>query len=247
MNGKVWLVGAGPGDPGLMTVKGLAVLREAQAVVYDRLVNPALLAEASPQCELYDVGKEANSHPIPQPQINKILIDCARRGLRVVRLKGGDPFVFGRGSEEAQSLREAGIACEVIPGITSAIGGLAAAGIPVTHRDHASGFHVVTGHLREGNSPQEWHKLAVLPGTLVVLMGMAQLQEICSALIAGGKAPATPSAVVMHASTPQQQVISAPLSQLATVSQAAGFHAPALIVVGEVVLLREVLAFAGAK
>lgn len=247
MNGKVWLVGAGPGDPGLITVKGMAALRAAQAVVYDRLVNPALLTEAPPECALYDVGKEANNHPIPQPQINQILIDCARRSLRVVRLKGGDPFVFGRGSEEAQALREAGIDCEVVPGITSAIGGLAAAGIPVTHRDHASGFHVVTGHLRNGNAPQEWHKLAALPGTLVVLMGMSQLPEICRPLIAGGKAPQTPAAVVMHASTPQQQVISAPLAQLAAVSEAAGFHAPALIVVGEVVLLREILAFAGSK
>ncbi|WP_342324599.1 uroporphyrinogen-III C-methyltransferase [Kosakonia sp. BYX6] len=247
MNGKVWLVGAGPGDPGLMTVKGLACLRNAQAVVYDRLVNPVLLEEAPPACEFHDVGKEANCHPIPQPQINQILIDCARRGLRVVRLKGGDPFVFGRGSEEAQALREAGIACEVIPGITSAIGGLAAAGIPVTHRDHASSFHVVTGHLRAGNQPQEWHKLAALPGTLVVLMGMAQLREICAALIDGGKPALTPSAVVMHASTPLQQVVSAPLARLADASEAAGFHAPALIVVGKVVSLREVLAFDGPK
>lgn len=244
MSGKVWLVGAGPGDPGLMTVKGLACLREAQAVVYDRLVNPILLEEAPPYCEFHDVGKEANSHPIPQPQINQILIDCVRRGLKVVRLKGGDPFVFGRGSEEVQALREAGFACEVIPGITSAIGGLAAAGIPVTHRDHASSFHVVTGHLRDGKVPQQWHKLAQLPGTLVVLMGMAQLREITSALLAGGKPADTPAAVVMQASTPLQQVISAPLAQLADASEAAGFHAPALIVVGEVVSLREVLAFA---
>ena len=247
MSGKVWLVGAGPGDPGLMTVKGLACLREAQAVVYDRLVNPVLLEEAPPHCEFHDVGKEANCHPIPQPQINQLLIDCARRGLKVVRLKGGDPFVFGRGSEEAQALREAGFDCEVVPGVTSAIGGLAAAGIPVTHRDYASSFHVVTGHLRDGKAPQQWHTLAQVPGTLVVLMGMAQLREIASALIAGGKPADTPAAVVMHASTPLQQVVSAPLGQLADASEAAGCHAPALIVVGEVVSLREILAFAGPK
>jgi uroporphyrin-III C-methyltransferase len=154
MTGKVWLVGAGPGDPGLLTVKGLNCLREAEAVVFDRLVNPLLLQEAPAGCELHDVGKEANRHPIPQPQINQILIDCASRGLRVVRLKGGDPFVFGRGSEEMQALRECGIECEVVPGITSAIGGLAAAGIPVTHRDFASSFHVVTGHLQDGKEPR---------------------------------------------------------------------------------------------
>lgn len=245
MTGKVWLVGAGPGDPGLMTVKGLNCLRDAQAVVFDRLVNPLLLKEAPAGCEFHDVGKEANCHPIPQPQINQILIDCARRGLRVVRLKGGDPFVFGRGSEEAQALREQGLAVEVIPGITSAIGGLAAAGIPVTHRHCASSFHVVTGHLQDGKAPQDWDALARLSGTLVILMGMAQIHAICSALVKAGKSPDTPSAVVMRASTPEQQVLTAPLSQLAAHSEAAGFHAPALIVIGEVVSLREILAFSG--
>ncbi|MGK9172849.1 uroporphyrinogen-III C-methyltransferase [Yokenella regensburgei] len=245
MIGKVWLVGAGPGDPGLMTVKGLACLRDAQAVVYDRLVNPLLLKEAPDNSEFYDVGKEANCHPIPQPQINQILIDCARRGLRVVRLKGGDPFVFGRGSEEAQALHEAGIAVDIVPGITSAIGGLAMAGIPVTHRHCASSFHVVTGHLQDGKAPQDWSALAQLSGTLVILMGMSQIHTICDELIRAGKASATPAAVVMRASTPAQQVLTAPLSQLAAKSDAAGFCAPALIVIGEVVSLREILAFSG--
>ncbi|QOV67285.1 uroporphyrinogen-III C-methyltransferase [Citrobacter sp. BDA59-3] len=245
MTGKVWLVGAGPGDPGLLTVKGLNCLREAGAVVFDRLVNPLLLQEAPAGCELHDVGKEANRHPIPQPQINQILIDCASRGLRVVRLKGGDPFVFGRGSEEMQALRECGIECEVVPGITSAIGGLAAAGIPVTHRDFASSFHVVTGHLQDGKEPQDWGKLAVLPGTLVILMGMSQIQTICAALMSAGKPADTPAAVVMRASTPEQKVLCAPLSALAQESEAAGFHAPALIVIGGVVSLREILAFSG--
>lgn len=243
MTGKVWLVGAGPGDPGLMTVKGLNCLREAQAVVFDRLVNPELLREAPGGCEFHDVGKEANCHPIPQPQINQILIDCARRGLRVVRLKGGDPFVFGRGSEEAQALRACGIACEVVPGITSAIGGLAAAGIPVTHRDFASSFHVVTGHLQDGKAPQDWSKLAALPGTLIILMGMSQIREICAALMEAGKPADTPAAVVMRASTPAQQVLTASLSRLADESEAAGFRAPALIAIGAVVSLREILAF----
>ncbi|WP_437888830.1 uroporphyrinogen-III C-methyltransferase [Phytobacter sp. V91] len=243
MTGKVWLVGAGPGDPELLTVKGLNCLRKAEAVVFDRLVNPQLLQEAPADCEFHDVGKEANCHPIPQPQINQILIDCARRGLNVVRLKGGDPFVFGRGSEELLALREQGLAVEVVPGITSAIGGLAAAGIPVTHRHCASSFHVVTGHLQEGKEPQDWQKLAGLSGTLVILMGMSQIRTICAALLDAGKAANTPAAVVMRASTPHQQVVSAPLSQLAEKSEAAGFHAPALIVIGEVVSLREILAF----
>lgn len=245
MTGKVWLVGAGPGDPGLMTVKGMDCLRNAQAVVFDRLVNPLLLKEAPKGCEFHDVGKEANCHPVPQPQINQILIDCARRGLRVVRLKGGDPFVFGRGSEEAQALREQGLEVEVVPGITSAIGGLAAAGIPVTHRHCASSFHVVTGHLQEGKVPQDWNAIARLSGTLVILMGMAQINAICAALIQAGKSPDTPAAVVMRASTPEQQVLTSPLSHLAAQSEAAGFRAPALIVIGEVVSLREILAFSG--
>jgi len=245
MTGKVWLVGAGPGDPELLTVKGLNCLREAQAVVFDRLVNPLLLQEAPAGCEFHDVGKEANCHPIPQPQINQILIDCARRGLKVVRLKGGDPFVFGRGSEEAQALREQGLAVEVVPGITSAIGGVAAAGIPVTHRHCASSFHVVTGHLQDGKEPQDWRKLAALSGTLVILMGMSQIHAICAALIDAGKAADTPAAVVMRASTPEQQVLCATLSTLAEQSTAAGFHAPALIVIGAVVSLREILAFNG--
>ncbi|MBS0054638.1 uroporphyrinogen-III C-methyltransferase [Yersinia sp. Marseille-Q3913] len=242
-SGKVWLVGAGPGDAALITVKGLHAIRQADALVYDRLVCAELLAEAPDGCEMINVGKNPNHHLVPQPEINQILVDCAQRGLNVVRLKGGDPYVFGRGGEEAQALALAEIPFEVVPGISSAIGGLAYAGIPVTHRDYASGFHVITGHLRQGNEPQDWATLAKLEGTLVILMGMTQLATICQQLIAGGKAPTTPAAVVMYASHQQQQVASGTLLTLVDQVAAQGLSAPALIVIGDVVRLREILAF----
>ncbi|MFC0228395.1 uroporphyrinogen-III C-methyltransferase [Serratia aquatilis] len=242
-NGKVWLVGAGPGDAALITVKGLNCIRQAQALVYDRLVNPELLQEAPSDCEMINVGKNPDHHPVPQPEINQLLVDCARRGLNVVRLKGGDPYVFGRGAEEAEALAQAEIPFEVIPGISSSIGGLAYAGIPVTHRDYASGFHVITGHLRQGNQPQDWATLAKLEGTLVILMGMTQLEAICQQLIAGGKPASTPAAVVMHASHQQQQIAAGTLATLVEQVAAQGLTAPALIVVGNVVDLRKRLTF----
>ncbi|MBJ7221583.1 MULTISPECIES: uroporphyrinogen-III C-methyltransferase [unclassified Brenneria] len=242
-NGKVWLVGAGPGDATLITVKGLHCIRHADVLVYDRLVSSDLLVEAPADCEMINVGKMPDHHPVPQPQINQTLVECAQRGLNVVRLKGGDPYVFGRGGEEAEALALSGIAFEVVPGITSAIGGLAYAGIPVTHRDFSSGFHVITGHLRQGNQPQDWAALAKLDGTLVILMGMAQLSAICQQLIAGGKSPATPAAVVMYASRQQQRTVSGMLATLADEATAAGLSSPALIVIGDVVRLQSVLSF----
>lgn len=240
--GKVWLVGAGPGAEDLITVKGLRCIQQAQALVFDRLVSKNLLAEAPPGCERYDVGKQANHHPVPQPAINQLLIDCARRGLNVVRLKGGDPYVFGRGGEEAVALVQAGIPVEVVPGISSAIGGLACAGIPVTHRAFASGVHIVTGHMHAGNQPQDWPALARLQGMLVILMGMTQLGIICDALLSAGKPADTPAAVVTRASTPEQQTLCATLATLPNVSQAAGLQAPGLIVIGDVVRLHGLLA-----
>lgn len=237
MSGKVWLVGAGPGDPGLITVMGLHCLKRADAVVYDRLVNPLLLKEAAAHCVLIDVGKRADHHPIAQDQINAILIEQATMGREVVRLKGGDPFVFGRGGEEAEALVRAGISCEVVPGITSAIGGLARAGIPVTHRDFASSFHVITGHLRDGKDPHNWRVLAQLEGTLVILMGMSRLADICQQLISHGRDADTPAAVVMNASHPQQRTVLATLGTLAQESARAGMAAPSLIVIGEVAAL----------
>lgn len=237
MSGKVWLVGAGPGDPKLITVMGMECLRQADAVVFDRLVNPALLGEAPADCVLIDVGKRADHHPIPQEQINTILIEQAQLGRNVVRLKGGDPFVFGRGGEEAEALVYAGICCEVVPGISSAIGGLARAGIPVTHRDFASSFHVITGHLREGKDPHNWQVLAQLDGTLVILMGMSRLAEICQQLIDNGRRADTPAAVVMNASHPEQRMVLAPLGQLSEQARLAGLAAPSLIVIGAVTSL----------
>lgn len=244
MKGKVWLVGAGPGDPTLITVKGLHCIRHADALVYDRLVCRELLAEVPLDCEMINVGKTPNNHPIPQEEINRILVAQALMGRNVVRLKGGDPYVFGRGGEEVETLARDGIPFEVVPGITSAIGGLAYAGIPVTHRDHASSFHVITGHLQQGKAEQDWATLAKLQGTLVILMGMHQLEVICQALIEHGKPAGTPAAAVMCASHKIQRSACATLATLSTEVARQGITAPALIVIGEVVSLHQLLQFA---
>lgn len=243
MTGKVWLVGAGPGDASLITVKGLNCIRQADCIVYDRLVNPELLTFASEKCELINVGKNPNHHPIPQHDINQILIEQAQKGRQVVRLKSGDPYVFGRGAEEAEELVKLGLAFEVVPGISSAIGGLAYAGIPVTHREYASSFHVITGHLQEGKDPHNWQALAALNGTLVILMGVSQLEQICQKLIVNGRTPETPAAAVMWASRQDQKIVISMLSDLAEQAEAQGIHAPALIVVGDVVNLSKYLRF----
>lgn len=245
--GKVLLVGAGPGDASLITVKGLIAIREAQVIVHDRLVNLDLIAQASPNCQIINVGKKPNNHPVPQENINQILIDHALMGKNVVRLKGGDPYVFGRGGEEAESLALCGIPFEIIPGISSAIGGLACAGIPVTHRDYASSFHVVTGHMCQGNEPQNWQLLAQLEGTLIVLMGMTRQEEICQLLIEAGKSPDTPAAAVMYASQQKQQIAKGTLTTLKDEIQRKKLHAPALLVIGHVVNLSEILSFASSQ
>lgn len=245
--GKVLLVGAGPGDASLITVKGLIAIREAQVIVHDRLVNLDLIAQASPNCQIINVGKKPNNHPVPQENINQILIDHALMGKNVVRLKGGDPYVFGRGGEEAESLALCGIPFEIIPGISSAIGGLACAGIPVTHRDYASSFHVVTGHMCQGNEPQNWQVLAQLEGTLIVLMGMTRQEEICQLLIEAGKSPDTPAAAVMYASQQKQQMAKGTLTTLKDEIQRKKLHAPALLVIGHVVNLSEILSFASSQ
>ncbi|WP_413492162.1 uroporphyrinogen-III C-methyltransferase [Morganella psychrotolerans] len=245
--GKVWLVGAGPGDASLITVKGLHCIRHAEVLVHDRLVNPELIACAPSGCKIINVGKTPNHHPVPQDEINDILVKYASEGKNVVRLKGGDPYVFGRGGEEAESLAQKGLDFEVIPGISSSIGGLAYAGIPVTHRDHASSFHVVTGHMCQGNEPQNWQALAALSGTLVILMGMTRLAEISQLLIDNGKSPDTPAAVVMYASQQRQQVVTGTLTTLPDEAARLKLHPPALIVVGDVVNLHQVLAFAATQ
>lgn len=245
MTGKVWLVGAGPGDISLITVKGMECIKHADVLVYDRLVNPELLAFAPKHCVQLDVGKESDHHPIPQHQINQILADHAKAGKKVVRLKSGDPYVFGRGGEEAQLLVEQKVPFEVVPGVTSAIGGLTYAGIPVTHRDYASSFHVVTGHLRadKEKDPINWQALAQLQGTIVVLMGVTNLLNITQQLIQYGKSDDTPVGIIMWASRDNQRVVTGTLGTIVQIAEQQQVKPPALIVIGEVVSLHNVLDF----
>jgi uroporphyrin-III C-methyltransferase len=238
--GKVYLVGAGPGDPGLLTVRGLERLRSADVVVYDQLVNPAILAEASDAATKIYVGKQAGHHCAAQLDINRILIECAREGSEVVRLKGGDPFVFGRGGEEATALADAGIPFEIVPGVSSAVAVPAYAGIPLTHRGVASSFAVVTGH-PAGNthSTVEWAKLASAVDTLVILMGIKNLSHIAAELLAGGISLDTPTAVIQQGTTREQESVTGTLENI--VERAAHLQSPAVIVLGHVVGLNEQL------
>ncbi|MCI1223295.1 MAG: uroporphyrinogen-III C-methyltransferase [Bifidobacterium subtile] len=237
MSGLVSLVGAGPGDPDLLTVKGLRRLQEADAVVYDRLVNESLLSLAPDSAQRIDVGKMPHHHPVKQPAINEMLGSLAAQGKRVVRLQSGDPFVFGRGGEELAYLRERHIAVEVVPGITSAVAGPGAVGIPVTHRDFASSFHVITGHHKSADGQPDWPTLAHAEGTLIFVMGMETLPSIVAGLIANGKSPATPTAVVQRATWPNQRAVSGDLAHIVQLVAANGIGAPSVIVVGEVVAL----------
>jgi uroporphyrin-III C-methyltransferase len=243
--GFVSLVGAGPGDPELITVKGLRRLRAADVVIYDALANEALLRECRADAELIYAGKRAGQHFRSQDEINALLVEKARAGLQVVRLKGGDPFVFGRGGEEAAVLAAAGIAWEVVPGISSAIAAPAYAGIPVTHRASASSFAVITGH--EDPDREEtrlrWQALAQGVDTLVFLMGIARLESIAAQLIAHGRPANTPAAVIRQGSTPDQQTLVGTLATIAADVARAGLTAPATLIVGEVVRLREQLSW----
>jgi uroporphyrin-III C-methyltransferase len=234
--GKVYLVGAGPGDPGLMTVRGLQLVRSAQVVVYDQLVNPVLLEEVPTDAERIFVGKQAGRHCIAQSEINSVLIGHAQRGCAVVRLKGGDPFVFGRGGEEAAALVDAGVPFEIVPGVSSAVAVPAYAGIPLTHRNYASSFAVVTGHEAiKSKSAVDWAKLATAVDTLVILMGLHNLPTIVAKLTAAGRAPETPAAVIHQGTTEHQQSVIGTLSDI--VEKSATLKAPALIIVGDVVRL----------
>lgn len=240
MVGSVTLVGAGPGDPGLLTIKGREALLNAQVVVYDRLVSPSILTLAPPNAEWIDVGKQASNHPVPQEEINQILLRKALEGKAVVRLKGGDPFLFGRGGEELEVLAERGIPFQEIPGVTSAIAAPAYGGIPVTHREWASALHIITGHARAGKKLAiDFEALVRAGGTLVFLMGVSTLPAICSGLLSAGIDPDTPAAVVERGTTPQQRRISATVSALPTQVQAAKVQSPAVIIVGGVCALAE--------
>lgn len=246
MNGKVYLVGAGPGDYKLITLKGLECIRKADVIVYDRLANVKYLEEAKKDCIFINVGKASSNHMLPQDDINRLIADKALEGKIVVRLKGGDPYVFGRGGEEAELLRNENIEFEVVPGITSPIGGLCYAGIPITHRDHASSFHVITGHPRkDGKETKEinWNALANVKGTLVFLMGIANLNNISENLIKEGKDKNTPVAFISWATRSNQRVVTATLENAYEVAIKENVKPPTLIVVGSVVNLREKLNF----
>ena len=246
MKGKVYLVGAGPGDYKLITVKGLECIRKADVIVYDRLANVKYLEEAKKDCIFINVGKASSNHILPQDDINRLIADKASEGKIVVRLKGGDPYVFGRGGEEAELLRDENIDFEVVPGITSPIGGLCYAGIPITHRDHASSFHVITGHPRkDGKETKEinWNALANVKGTLVFLMGIANLKNISENLIKEGKDKNTPVAFISWATRFNQRVVTATLENAHEVVIKENVKPPTLIVVGSVVNLREKLDF----
>lgn len=244
MKGKVYLVGAGPGDYKLMTLKGMECIKEADVIVYDRLANDKYLKEAKKGCEFIYVGKASSNHALPQDQINEVITQKAKDGKIVTRLKGGDPYVFGRGGEEAEFLLENGVEFEVVPGITSAIGGLCYAGIPITHRDYASSFHVITGHLKDDEKDDlNWNALANNEGTLVFLMGIANLKKISDNLIKEGKSKDTPVALVSWATRYNQRVVTANLEDVHEVAIRENVKPPTLIAVGDVVKLREKLNF----
>ncbi len=241
--GKVWLVGAGPGDPGLLTIKGSRAIGSADAIVYDRLANDSLLNLAPAACERIYAGKIAGDHSATQTEINGLLVRLAREGKHVVRLKGGDPFVFGRGGEEAEALRAAGVPYEVVPGVTSAIAVPAYAGIPVTHRGVATSFAVVTGHEdpTKPASAVDWEALAKAAGTIVCLMGLQTLPSIVRQLRTAGLAPSTPAAVIASGTLPVQRLILGELDSIAERVQRSGVASPAVAVFGDVVRLSEQL------
>lgn len=240
--GKVFLVGAGPGDPDLMTVKALRRLAEADVVVYDRLVSDEILRLAPPGAARIYVGKQPAHHPIPQNEINELLVRLAESGRRVVRLKGGDPFIFGRGSEEAAALLKRGIACEVIPGITSAQGCAAGAGVPLTHRGLANGVRYLTGHCREDNDLDfDWAGLADPDTTLVVYMGMANICQIAQQLIAHGLAAETAALAINNGTTPRERRLRTTLIELPEAARTAGFDGPVLFIIGRVAAMNATL------
>ncbi len=238
--GEVALIGAGPGDPGLLTLRAWALLQQADALVYDRLISPELLALVPPACARHYTGKSAAHHTLSQDGINALLHELAGQGLRVVRLKGGDPFIFGRGGEELQYLLDRGVACQVVPGITAASGCLAYAGIPLTHRGVAQSCRFVTGHFQQDQTLDlPWHSLACSGQTLVFYMGLTALPVICHELMMAGLPASTPAALVAQGATPAQRVLRSTVRQLARRAREEAFVSPTLIVIGDVVSLFE--------
>jgi len=245
-NGKVYLVGSGPGDPELLTIKALRLIKEADVIVHDQLPGPEILALLPKSAELIDVGKYAGDHTLSQDEINRLLVDYASQGKTVVRLKGGDPYLFGRGGEEALELRKAGIDFEVVPGITSAIAVPAYAGIPITHRDNASMVTIITGHeQKKVGSMLDWGWLSASKGTIVILMGVSTLGTYIPELMRYGSDPDTPVAIIERGTRDDQVVTTGSLSTIVDIAKDRGVKAPAIVVIGDVVRLHDVLGSSG--
>ncbi len=241
--GTVYLVGAGPGDPELLTVRALRIIVEADVLVYDHLVSQAILDLVNPAAERLYAGKQRGNHSVPQDDLNLLLVKLARTNRRIVRLKGGDPYTFGRGGEEVETLKENGVPFEVVPGITAAAGVAAFAGIPLTHRNHAQACVFVTGHLKDGSMNLDWPGLARRRQTVIIYMGLNGLPYLCEQLIAHGLPSDWPAAIVQQGTTANQRTVTGTLTTLPELAVSAGLKAPTLIVVGEVVRLKDKLAW----
>jgi uroporphyrin-III C-methyltransferase len=241
--GTVYLVGAGPGDPELLTLKAARLIQEADVIVYDALVSPAIMALIPETTENIYAGKERGNHSLPQEDINHLLVRLAQEGKSVVRLKGGDPYTFGRGGEEVETLFEHQVPFEVVPGVTAAAGVAAYAGIPLTHRNYAQACVFVTGHLKDGSMNLDWPGLARKRQTVVIYMGLHGLEELCSKLMEHGLPADWPAAIVQQGTTPNQRSVTGTLATLPALAEAAQLKAPTLIIVGEVVKLRDKLAW----
>ena len=241
--GEVYLVGAGPGDPDLLTFRALRLMQQADVVLYDRLIGDGILEMVRHEAERIYVGKMKNEHALPQEDISDMLVRLAKEGKRVLRLKGGDPFTFGRGGEEIQKLSEHGISFQVVPGITSANGASAYAGIPLTHRDHAQSCVFVTGHLKDGKAHLDWHQLIQPNQTIAIYMGLSGLPLIAEALVQHGAQQDTPVAVIANATRANQQVVTGTLMNIAARTEQANIPSPAMIIVGTVVSLRDTLSW----